>query len=478
MADSSVKHIDFIELAHDALDDKNLQSALHHIGDGFVSNRARAVDAVDDFESMRVAAKEVRERAMKHLDTYLLHFEQKVNEAGGHVHYAETPEQLAQLVVDISKNHGAKTVLKGKSMVAEEAHLNKVLEKNDLTPFETDLGEYIIQLADEPPSHIVVPALHKTKGEIKDLFEAAHDKGERDLDTVPGIVNEAREVMRERFLTADMSITGANMLVAETGSTVLVTNEGNGDLSSTLPKLHIVTAAVDKIVPTTHDAAKVLRVLARSATGQPITAYTSVYNGVKREEDQDGPEEFHIILLDNKRTEILASEFKEMLNCIRCGACMNHCPVYTSVGGHAYDSVYPGPMGSVLTPLMKSEDNTKYALPNASTFCGRCAEVCPVKIPLPDLLRKLRVKAANEKVPPLTSRLFVSVYMTVIRYPRFYAFSTGIAIPIFKLFAKGSGKIRSFVGLGGWTQSRDMPAPEGETFQQRWKKSQHNRANK
>lgn len=465
--------IDFVDLSSQALKDTHLQSALHHIADGFVANRVKAVDSVGDFEALRETAKQARERAIKDMDIYLLHFEQQVKAAGGHVHWAKTPAQLAQIVVDIAKQHGAKTVLKGKSMVAEEADLNHVLEANDIVPFETDLGEYIIQLADEPPSHIVVPALHKTKEQIKTLFEEAHNfSGEellnRDLDTVPGIVNEARTIMRERFLSADMSITGANMLIAETGQTVLVTNEGNGDLSSTLPNLHIVTSSIDKIIATRDDASKVLRVLARSATGQPITAYTSFYHGPKRQTEADGPEHFHIVLLDNKRSEILGSEFEEMLNCIRCGACMNHCPVYTSVGGHAYDSVYPGPMGSVLTPLMQSHDSSKYDLPNASTFCGRCAEVCPVKIPLPDLLRKLRAKAYDNKVPELQSRLFVKGYMTLIQHPRLYAVATRVAINFMALFSGKKGKFKTLPFASGWTTNRDMPAPQGKTFQQKW----------
>lgn len=462
--------IDFVDLSSEALKDSQLQSALHHIADGFVANRIKAVDSVDDFQELRNQAKQARDRAIKDMDIYLLHFEQQVQKAGGHVHWAQTPEQLAQIVVDIAKQHNAKTVLKGKSMVAEEADLNHVLEANDIVPFETDLGEYIIQLANEPPSHIVVPALHKTKQQIKTLFEDAHDLGERDLETVPGIVNEARSVMRERFLSADMSITGANMLIAETGQTVLVTNEGNGDLSSSLPNLHIITSSIDKIIATRDDAAKVLRVLARSATGQPITAYTSFYQGPKRSHEADGPEHFHIVLLDNKRSEILGSEFEEMLNCIRCGACMNHCPVYTSVGGHAYDSVYPGPMGSVLTPLMQTHDSSKFDLPNASTFCGRCAEVCPVKIPLPDLLRKLRVKAFNNKLPALSSRWFVKSYMWLIQHPKLYAFVTGVAINLLSLFAGNKGKFSALPFASGWTTNRDMPAPQGKSFQQQWAK--------
>jgi len=471
-----MKTIDFVDLSHEALKDQQLQSALNHISGGFVANRTKAVDSVENFEGLRTQAKAARDRAMQDLDIYLLQFERKVQEAGGHVHWAQTPEELAQIVVDIAKQHKAKTVLKGKSMVAEEAHLNDVLSANDITPFETDLGEYIIQLAKEPPSHIVVPALHKTKQQIKALFADAHNLGERDLDSVAGIVNEARGVMRERFLTADMSITGANMLVAETGSTVLVTNEGNGDLSSSLPNLHIVTSSIDKIIATQDDACKVLRVLAKSATGQPITAYTSFYNGPKRSTEKDGPEHFHIVLLDNKRSEILASEFKEMLNCIRCGACMNHCPVYTSVGGHAYNSVYPGPMGSVLTPLMHGHDKQAFDLPNASTFCGRCEEVCPVKIPLPSLLRKLRVKGLNKGYVPLISKWFVAAYMQVIQYPRFYRFSTALGVRLLCLFKGKKGRFKRLPLASGWTQNRDMPAPQGETFQQRWAKKQKERS--
>lgn len=469
MTDSAVK---FIARAKEAIADTHLQSAMAKAGGGFVARRQAAIDAEPDFELMRDQAQAVRKKSLADLDIYLAMFERQVQQAGGQVHWAATPEDLNQIVIDICHKARAKTVAKGKSMVGEEAHLNKALEQNGLTPWETDLGEYILQLADEPPSHIVAPALHKTKAQIEQLFRHAHLLGERDLTEVKAIVDEARAVIRERFLSADVGITGANMLIAETGTAVLVTNEGNGDLSACLPRTHIITTTFDRVLPTWSDASKIIRVLARSATGQPITSYTSFFSGPKASQDEDGPEAFHVVLLDNKRSEMIGNEYREMLHCIRCGACMNHCPVYQSVGGHTYNSVYPGPMGAVLTPILRGHKGD-YELPIASTFCGRCEEVCPVRIPLPGLMRQLRAKQRRENATGVVQKSLLKGFSWAASKPQYYRWGTGLGVALMKSLSGRKGRLKNLPGAKGWMQFRDLPAPEGDTFQARWRKQKN-----
>ena len=468
-----VKHhapnTDFIVRASDALVDTNLQQALNKAGSGFVSKRQSAIEQVGNFDALRDQAQAVRQKTLKDLDIYLLHFEQKVIESGGQVHWAETPEQMRDIVLQLCDQHGAKRVTKGKSMVGEEVHLNQALEQAGIQPFETDLGEYILQLAEEAPSHIVAPALHKTKQQVQSLFQNHHHLGERKLDAVEDIVNEARQVIRQQFLDADLGITGANLLIAQTGTAVLVTNEGNGDLTATLPKTHIITTAIDKVIPTWDDASAIIRVLARSATGQAITTYTSFFSGPKTASDKDGPENFHVVLLDNRRSQLIGSEYQEMLQCIRCGACMNHCPVYQAVGGHTYNSVYPGPMGAVLTPLMRNEKND-YQLPNASTFCGRCESVCPVRIPLPDLMRKLRNQEQRNTRFTSLSQCLTKAFCLLALHPRLYRHLSSACVKIASFLGAKRGRFSYLPLLKGWTQHRDLPAPQGSSFQQQWLK--------
>jgi len=458
----------FVVRTHEALTNEQLQAALAKAGGGFVARRQSAIDSVEDFELMRDQAQAVRKKSLADLDIYLAYFEQQVLAAGGQFHWAKTPEDLRRIVVDLCLSAQAKTIAKGKSMVGEEAHLNQALEQAGLIPWETDLGEYILQLAQEPPSHIVAPALHKTKGEIEALFKSAHALGERDLSAVKAIVDEARSVIRERFLSADVGITGANMLIAETGTAVLVTNEGNGDLSACLPKTHIITSTFDRVVPTWDDASKIIRVLARSATGQPITSYTSFFSGPKQAKDHDGPESFHIVLLDNQRSEILGNEYREMLHCIRCGACMNHCPVYQTVGGHAYSSVYPGPMGAVLSPLLRGYDQD-FELPNASSFCGRCEAVCPVRIPLPKLMRQLREKEREIIKPTLSNQFLLAAFARLAQAPKLYRWLTSTGVSLLKLCAGTKGALAKLPFAGGWTKYRDLPVPQGQSFQSQWR---------
>ena len=396
----------FSDNARRALNDATLQQALAKAGVGFVDKRRATLSELPEFDALREAGRAIKDHTLANLDHYLLRFEEQVAASGGQVRWAETPERACAAVLDICRKAGARIVAKGKSMVGEEIAVNDALEAAGLDVVETDLGEYIIQVAHEPPSHIIAPAVHKTRAQIARLFEDLHHQPglTRPLETVPQIVDEARQVLREKFLAADVGITGANFIIAETGSTVIVTNEGNGDLSATLPRVHIVLASIEKVVPNLEDASVLLRLLARSATGQEITSYTTFFTGPRRGNDADGPEQFHVVLVDNGRSRMLGGAYHEMLRCIRCGACLNHCPVYSAVGGHAYGWVYPGPMGAVLTPLMVGLDEGR-PLPNASTLCGRCEEVCPMSIPLPTLLREHRSPGIFARIAAATQPL-------------------------------------------------------------------------
>ena len=464
---------DFKRRADLALEDMELQKALGLLKGGFTLKRAESIAALPEFEALRTQGREIKEHTLAHLDFYLERFEQQVHASGGQVHWAASVEDARAIVLEICRAAGAKRVTKGKSMVGEEIAINEALEAAGVDVLETDLGEYIIQLAQEPPSHIIAPAIHKTKAQITELFykhHARHGKTTR-VTEVADIVNEARDVLREGFLASDVGITGANFLVAENGAAVIVTNEGNGDLTNTLPRVHIVTAGIEKVVPTLEDVSTILRLLARSATGQQMSVYTTFSTGPRRREDLDGPEQFHVVLLDNGRSEMLGNEFHEMLRCIRCSACMNHCPVYGAVGGHAYGWVYPGPMGAVLTPLMLGIEKTT-PLPNACTLNGRCQEVCPMQIPLPAMLRRLREREFDEGLTPRAARIGLAAWAFVARRPKLYRMLSGLAVKGLSLLARGKGSLRWVPFAGAWTAARDLPAPAGETFQQAWKRRQ------
>ncbi|MEO1001364.1 MAG: lactate utilization protein B, partial [Pseudomonadota bacterium] len=369
----------------------------------------------------RDAGRDMKNHVLAHLDLYLEAYEARVTAAGGHVHWAETAEDARAIVLDICRKAGAKTVNKGKTMISEECGINDHLAANGIKPVETDLGEYIIQLRGEVPSHIIAPAVHVTVPEVEAEFRKHHTHlaEDRDLSGLDTMLAEARGVLRQKYFEAEVGITGANMLIAETGQSVIVTNEGNGDLSQSLPRVHIVMASLEKIVPTLEDASTVLRLLARSATGQEMSVYTTFSAGPRRAEDPDGPEEFHVVLLDNGRANMVGSEVQEVLRCIRCGACMNHCPVYQAIGGHAYGWVYPGPIGSVLTPSLIGVETGGH-LPNASTFCGRCEEVCPMRIPLPRMMRHWREKEFERNLTPAGTRYGLRVWGWFARRPGLY----------------------------------------------------------
>ena len=450
-----------------ALQDAELREALGNLKRGFQEKRARAIVRLPEFEDLQGYAVTIKDHTLRLLDFYLERFEHEVEAKGGNVHWCRTSDEARETILSICKEAHAKTAVKGKSMIAEEIAINDFLSKHGIEPIETDLGEYIIQLRHEPPSHIIAPAIHLKRSQIADTFRQSHEDfpSDRSLLSPRELVDEARQIMRERFLSADVGITGANLLIAETGSVVLLSNEGNIDLSRALPRVHIVIASIEKVVPTLRDACVILRLLSRAATGQEAAAYTSFVSGPRKPGEVDGPEAFHVLLLDNGRSTLLKSEFEEMLRCIRCGACLNHCPVYGVTGGHAYGSVYTGPMGAVLTPLLEGLDQAA-PLPNASTFCGRCEEVCPMRIPLVSLLRRLRERQFGARKTPSPARLSLVLWAFVAKRPALYHRLSSLLVRLLRI-----GRRRGWIGVwpkaGGW--GRRFPAPEGTTFQAAWR---------
>ena len=446
-----------------------LQRALQKAKPLFVGKRAKGIAALAedglDFALLRSTGKNIRNRTLADLDVWLELFEERATATGAEVLWARDGAEVSRLVVDIALRHGVSKAVKSKSMLSEEAQLNEALAAAGIRPVETDLGEYIVQLAGETPSHIIAPAVHKTIGEVEALFAKEHG---RPLETrtsadIPAMAQEARAVLRQHFLSAEMGISGANFLIAETGSAALVTNEGNGRMVTTLPKVHVVITGIEKIVPTLEDFATLMRLLPRSATGQSISNYVSLLTGTKREGDHDGPEKTIFILVDNGRANLLGSDYQDMLRCIRCGACMNHCPVYFSLGGHAYGWVYPGPMGSVLTPLFTGIENA-LDLPHASTGCNQCGAVCPVEIPLPTLMHRLREEQNERGLRPWSERLALKAWAWVAGKPVLYRWFARRAARYLNWLADGSGRIRIFGLAPEWTAGRDLPVSSGRTF--------------
>jgi len=448
------------------LADVRLQANLRKLSTKFVAGRAQAITELDDFEATRDDAVARRNLALADLDVWIERFEKAATARGTTVLFAETPADAARLVVEIAKKHGVRKVTKSKSMVSEEMALNKALEAAGIQPVETDLGEYILQINDsEPPSHIIAPVVHKDKEEVSELFAKVHGKPR--LTDIGELTHEAREVLRPHFLSSDMGVSGGNFVIAETGSVALFTNEGNEGMCTILPKVHVAVTGIEKVLPTLDDLAAIARLLPRSATGQSISNYFSILTGTRGEGDTDGPEHSYVVLVDGGRSGLLGGEFQDMLRCIRCGACMNHCPVYQKIGGHAYGWVYPGPMGSVLTPSYVGIDKA-LDLPQAATLCGECHVVCPMKIPLPDLLRKLREKQFDRGLRPLGERLGLAAWRFAATRPALYRPMVRLAARVLKWIGGDKRRVSSLPLAGGWTGTRDMPTPSGPTFKERW----------
>jgi L-lactate dehydrogenase complex protein LldF len=458
----------FTENVTRALAEPTLKIALDRTTTLLRTRRAKVIDAFPQYADARAAAQKIKDHTLDNLGHYLRQFEENAIASGATVHWAATPADARRIVTEICRSEGAKTATRVKSMLGEEIGIAEALTEAGVERIETDLAEHIIQLAGDPPSHIVMPAMHKTHEQVADLFAEKHREPSAEQD-VTSLVESARRELRPKFLNADISISGANFLIADTGSFVTVTNEGNAELTTTPPKTHIVTVGIEKMVPSLKHAAVFLRLLSRAAIGTEITQYTTFFNGPKRAGDKDGPENLHIVLVDNHRSDMLGDFLRPMLRCIRCGACMNHCPVYSAVGGHAYGAVYPGPMGSVLTPAMTGLKGSK-DLPNACTLNGRCKEVCPVNIPLPDMLRSLRARQFTEGMPSPMTKWALRLWAEMATRPALYRLGTGVANIALRVLARGRGKLTSVPLAGGWTRTRDLPEPERGTFMQQYKK--------
>ncbi len=458
----------FPQSARAALSDPLLRPALGRLKTHFGAGRAMAVQRYGDFESLREAGKQIRDYAVTHLDELLTQFEESVVARGGTVHWARDAAEGRQLILAILKKTGAKTVTKGKSMVTEEIALNPFLEANGIVPVETDLGEYIVQLRHEPPSHIIAPAFHLSKEQVAETFFASHKDldPKRSLEERNALVQEARAVLRRSFESADAGITGANFLSAAEGAAIIVTNEGNGDLTRLLPKTHIVVTGIEKVVADMSDVAVLLRLLPRSATGQPISTYVSVMAGPRKLGESDGPENFHVVLLDNGRSKLIGTEAQDVLRCIRCSACINHCPIYGAIGGHAYGATYMGPIGAALNPGMMSVAEAGHHA-NASTFCGRCAEVCPVMIPLPKIMRHWRAVEYADGLAPKSITSGLAVWAFAAKRPALYRFGASVMARFLKWLGR-KGTVHALPVMNGWFAVRDFPAPQGRTFHEQW----------
>jgi L-lactate dehydrogenase complex protein LldF len=451
-----------------ALHDPSLRVALGRLKTHFALGRARAAERYGDWEHLREQGRAIRDYALAHLDALLEQFERNVMSRGGHVHWARDAKEAREIVLQILREAGTKSVIKGKSMVSEEIGLNPFLEANGIEPVETDLGEYIVQLRREPPSHIIAPAFHLNKEDVARTFRAAHNSLDPDRSLIERteLVAEARCVLRTRFESADAGITGANFLTAEEGAAVLVTNEGNGDLTRLLPKTHIVLTGLEKVVANLDHAAVLLRLLTRSATGQDISSYVTVMRGPRASNESDGPKHFHVVLVDNGRTRLLDTEAEDVLRCIRCAACLNHCPIYAAVGGHAYRATYTGPIGAALNPGLMGVGIAHHHA-NASTFCGRCADVCPVKIPLPKIMRYWRAREYAGGSAPKAMVAGLGVWAFLAKRPRVYRLASAIAARGLKLLSR-NGRVHALPVVRNWFAVRDFPAPQGKTFRELW----------
>jgi L-lactate dehydrogenase complex protein LldF len=474
MPETGVQSAHIHERAKELFQKPSLQEAYRSSTLRLYTHRLQAISEVPGFEALRDRARALKREVIEHLDEYLAQFADQVERLGGKVHWAETAEDVCRIVREIAQQAGVKEFVKSKTMVGEEVELNQALEAAGIRGIETDLGELIIQLAGDRPAHIVAPAIHKTRQDVSDLFvEHLHAERTTEPERLTAI---ARRVLRESFARAEMGVSGANFAVAETGTVVLAENEGNIRLCTTSPRVHVALIGIEKIIPRFEDLAVFLRLLGRSGTGQKLTAYTSLLTGPRRA-SEDGPDEMHVVLVDNGRTAALADEkMREALYCIRCGACLNACPVYRKIGGHAYGWVYSGPIGALITPQFNGIGVAR-ELPFASSLCGACREVCPVRINIPDLLLHLRSEAQKQASralsggPPRGERASIQIWAWAMKRPRIYALGGRVARWGQKFYAR-QGWIRKFplFPMSRWTEGRDFPALAPQTFRERWKK--------
>jgi L-lactate dehydrogenase complex protein LldF len=463
----------FRNAAAEALANRNVQANLAGLT-GFHDARLAAKSQTPQWDDASERARAIKAHTLGNLDRYLLMMEANVKKAGGHVYFASDAAAAASYVVELAREKGIETVIKSKSMLSEEMALNSRLEDSGVEPVETDLGEYIVQLAGETPFHIIAPAIHKSKEDVSELFR---DKLNVPLyEDIENLTREARTQLREKFLVAGMGITGANFMVAESGTVALVTNEGNGRMCTSMPKVHVAIAGMERIVPSMEDLGTFLRLLIRSATGQMISSYVTTVTGPRKSTDEDGPEEFHLVVVDNGRSRMLADpELREALYCLRCGACLNACPVYKKVGGHAYGWVYPGPIGAVVSPMLTNLSDAK-DLPFASTLCGACREACPVSIDLPRMLLYLRKELTQGETYPEHKSRSAAESLAVKGWRA--SVSSGVMMGLANMFGRLAqlpiarrGRINRLPPpMSGWTKVRSFPALASKPFRSRWRK--------
>ncbi len=463
--------VSFHRRTQDALADVQLKGALKHVTSIVLASRAAALDELPGADAWRDHARRIRAHTLARLDRYLDQFVGAVEARGGHVHYAHTEEDAVRYVCELAALRGLRLAVKSKSMISEEISLNQHLEQAGVRVVETDLGEFVVQLAGEHPSHIVMPIIHKTRGQVADLFRRLLGANDEDVADVGQMTQFARRILRGEFLNADLGVSGVNFGVAETGSLCIVTNEGNGRLVTTLPRVHVAMMGIERLVPTMPDLGAMLQVLARSATGQRLTVYTNVINGPRLRTEPDGPEELHVVLLDNGRSRVLGSELAEILYCIRCGACLSACPVYQQIGGHAYGSIYSGPIGAVLTPALRGIAGAA-DLPHASSLCGACRDVCPVRIDIPRMLLKLRADDASVALSPRWIRLGIRAFAWTGTRPRVFQAAGRLAAAATRMIARDGWISRLPGPLAGWTSTRDFPVMAARSFQERWQRRQ------
>lgn len=472
MTRSSINlHAPYQTRVDSALNNRHLRAAVNRTVTNISNNRIKAMDAVDG-DALRDQLRQVKEYTLRHLPQLLMQLEEKITENGGHVHWANDGPEAIRIAQNLAAKNGVRKVVKSKSMVSEEIHLNAALEAIGVRPIETDLGEYIIQLDNEPPSHILAPVIHKRMEDISKVFQ-------RELDIPPTLDPEvmcsaARAELRKEFLSAEMGISGCNFAIAETGQICIVTNEGNGRMVSSMPSIYVVIMGIEKLVPTVEDAFLQYQVLCRSATGQQASVYMSMTGGPSSQDAVDGPTQFHVILLDNGRTDLLANGYGEGLMCIRCGACLNVCPVYREIGGHAYGSTYSGPIGAVISPLLNNPVTDAHKLPHASTLCGACRDACPVKIDLPKLLLDLRADGVDQGAAPAFERQAIKRFVRSMSSRSRYVNAGRMARLGTSILSGLNGGTIKFgpPPLSQWTESRTLPPFAPKSFRVLWRQRQ------